>query len=97
MNPPFVRCRYCVAFEPCNLGNVYGRCRRKSPVPPKDAGSETVWPIVSVTTVGYGKLIQEALKDMLAEAGVDDGGLKPKELMGLLSKEAAADLRAGPR
>jgi phosphate transport system permease protein len=49
--------------------------------------------MAKVTTVGYGKLIQEALKDMLAEAGVDDGGLKPKELMGLLSKEAAADLR----
>lgn len=49
MNPPFIRCRYCVAFEPYNLGNVYGRCRRKSPAPPKDADSETLWPPVSVT------------------------------------------------
>ncbi|MBC2834219.1 phosphate ABC transporter permease PstA [Paragemmobacter straminiformis] len=49
--------------------------------------------MAKVTTVGYGKLIQEALQDMLDQAGVDTGGLKPKELMGLLSKEAAADLR----
>lgn len=49
--------------------------------------------MAKVTTVGYGKLIQEALKDMLDQAGVDTGGLKPKDLMGLLSKEAAADLR----
>lgn len=49
--------------------------------------------MAKVTTVGYGKLIQESLQKMLEDRGVDTGGMKPKELMGLLSKEAAADLR----
>ena len=49
--------------------------------------------MAKVTTVGYGKLIQASLQKMLEDRGVDTGGMKPKELMGLLSKEAAADLR----
>ena len=46
-----------------------------------------------VTTLGYGKLMQTALIAALAEKGVDTGDLKPKEIMGMMSKEAPADLR----
>ena len=46
-----------------------------------------------VTTIGYGKLMQQALLDELAAKGIDTGDLKPKEIMALLSKEAPADLR----
>ncbi len=49
--------------------------------------------MAKVTTVGYGKLIQSSLQKMLEDRGVDTGGMQPKELMGLMSKEAAADLR----
>ncbi|GGW40945.1 phosphate transport system permease protein PstA [Gemmobacter lanyuensis] len=46
-----------------------------------------------VTTIGYGKLVQKAIEDELAAKGIDTQGLKSKEIMGLLSKEAPADLR----
>lgn len=46
-----------------------------------------------VTTIGYAKLLQQALLDELAARGIDTGDLKPKEIMALLSKEAPADLR----
>ena len=46
-----------------------------------------------VTTLGYGKLVQQALLDALADKGISTGDLTPKEVMALLSKEAPADLR----
>jgi len=46
-----------------------------------------------VTTIGYGKLMQQALLDALDEQGIDKGDLTDKEIMALLSKEAPADLR----
>jgi phosphate transport system permease protein len=46
-----------------------------------------------VTTLGYGKLVQQALLDALVEKGISTGDLTPKEVMALLSKEAPADLR----
>ncbi|MES2967250.1 MAG: phosphate ABC transporter permease PstA [Pseudomonadota bacterium] len=46
-----------------------------------------------VTTIGYGKLMQKALLAEIAARGIDLGDLTPKEVMGLMSKEAPADLR----
>ena len=46
-----------------------------------------------VTTIGYGKLMQKALIAALEDRGIPTDGLKPKEIMGLMSKEAPADLR----
>jgi phosphate transport system permease protein len=46
-----------------------------------------------VTTIGYGKLMQKALLAEIAVRGIDLGDLTPKEVMGLMSKEAPADLR----
>lgn len=46
-----------------------------------------------VTTVGYGKLLQSALEAELTARGVETGELTSKEIVGLLSKEAPADLR----
>ncbi len=57
------------------------------------SGARDLAVMAKVTTVGYGKLIEGALQKMLEDRGVDTGGMKPKDLMGLLSKEAAADLR----
>lgn len=49
--------------------------------------------MAKVTTVGYGKLIQKALEAELTARGIDTSALKSKEIMGLMSKEAPADLR----
>ena len=57
------------------------------------AGNRNPEEMKKVTTLGYGKLMQEALIAALAERGIDTGDLKPKEIMALLSKEAPADLR----
>lgn len=46
-----------------------------------------------VTTLGYGKLLEAALIAALAEKGIATDALSEKEVTGLLSKEAAADLR----
>ncbi|SEN10474.1 phosphate ABC transporter membrane protein 2, PhoT family [Gemmobacter aquatilis] len=46
-----------------------------------------------VTTVGYGKILQKALEAELAARNIDTGTMKAKDVMGLLSKEAPADLR----
>ena len=49
--------------------------------------------MAKVTTVGYGKLIAAALKAELAAKGMDTSDVDAKEIMGLMSKEAPADLR----
>ncbi len=50
--------------------------------------------MTKVTTVGYGKLIDKAFKAALEAEGIDTSGLKPKEVAGLISKEAAGQIRA---
>lgn len=57
------------------------------------SGSRDPAVMAKVTTVGYAKLIQKALETELATRGIDTATLKPKEVMGLMSKEAPADLR----
>ncbi|WGV16750.1 phosphate ABC transporter permease PstA [Fuscovulum ytuae] len=49
--------------------------------------------MAKVTTLGYGKLLEKALVDALAEKGIPTDALTEKEVTGLLSKEAPADLR----
>ena len=49
--------------------------------------------MAKVTTLGYGKLIQKALEAELAARGIDTTALNAKELGGLLSQDAPADLR----
>ncbi len=57
------------------------------------AGDRDPEKLAKVTTLGYGKLIEASLEQMLADRGVDTKGQTAKQLMGLLSKEAASDLR----
>lgn len=47
-----------------------------------------------VTSLGYARLIQSALVAELATRGIDTRGLSDKEVMGLISQEAPAELRA---
>jgi len=49
--------------------------------------------MAKVTTLGYGKLMEAALFGALAEKGIDTAELSKKEVMGLMSKEAPAELR----
>lgn len=49
--------------------------------------------MAKVTTLGYGKLIQKALEAELAARGIDTSALSAKEVGGLLSQDAPADLR----
>jgi phosphate transport system permease protein len=58
---------------------------------PKSTGTREG--LAKITTVTYGKVIATALEDALATAGIDPGGLSAKEISGLLSKDAAGDLR----
>jgi phosphate transport system permease protein len=46
-----------------------------------------------VTTIGYGKLIQRALKDTIAAHGIAIDGLSDKDVADMISKEAAARVR----
>ncbi|MEZ5911315.1 MAG: phosphate ABC transporter permease PstA [Paracoccaceae bacterium] len=46
-----------------------------------------------VTTIGYGKLLDKALKASLAERGVTVEGLTDKDVADMISKEAAAQVR----
>lgn len=46
-----------------------------------------------VTTTGYGKLIAKNLETALAANGVKTDDMKPKDIAGLISEEAAATLR----
>ena len=83
------------------LGNGVGAFRQtyvEIPVTLDEAvldksGSRDPAVMAKVTTIGYGKLIQKALEAELAAKGIDTSALKPKEVMGLMSKEAPADLR----
>ena len=50
--------------------------------------------MLKVTTVGYSKLLTEAFQAELVAKGVDLGGLTPKAVATLISKDAAGDLRA---
>ena len=58
------------------------------------AGNGNREDMLKVTTVGYTKLLVQAFQAELAAKGVDLGGLKPKEVAALISKDAAGDLRA---
>ncbi|MEY4984473.1 MAG: phosphate transporter permease PtsA [Pseudomonadota bacterium] len=49
--------------------------------------------MAKVTTLGYGKLMEAALFSALEGKGIDTGALSKKEVMGLMSKEAPAELR----
>ena len=57
------------------------------------AGTRDPKAMAKVTTVGYGKLIAKALEAELAAKGLDTAAVDSKAIMGLMSKEAAADLR----
>ncbi len=50
--------------------------------------------MTKVTTVGYGKVLSAGLMATLEARNIDLGGLKPKEVAELISKDAAGDLRA---
>ncbi len=49
--------------------------------------------MAKVTTVGYGKLLAKALAAELAARGIDDKGMKAKDLAKLISEESPATLR----
>ena len=49
--------------------------------------------MASVTTIGYGKLIGKALATEVKAKGIDIGAMTPKDLVGMVSENAAADLR----
>src|SRR5690606_10344144 len=48
---------------------------------------------VKVTTVGYSKVLDASFVAAVEAAGIDTGGLTPKDIAGLLSEESAATLR----
>ena len=83
------------------LGNGLGACRQtfvEIPVTLDEAALDKAATrdpkaMAKVTTVGYGKLIAAALKAELAAKGMDTSDVDAKEIMGLMSKEAPADLR----
>lgn len=50
--------------------------------------------MVKVTTVGYNKLLTRAFEAEMAAKGIDTGELPSKEVVALISKDAAGDLRA---
>ena len=49
--------------------------------------------MAAVTTIGYGKLIGKALAAAIEAKGIDIGAMTPKDLVGMVSENAAADLR----
>ena len=49
--------------------------------------------IAKVTTIAYGKLLQDALTAELTEKALLPAGMKPKDVGGMISKEAPAQLR----
>ncbi|MCC0068338.1 MAG: phosphate ABC transporter permease PstA [Rhodobacteraceae bacterium] len=49
--------------------------------------------LVKVTTVGYSKVLDASFVAAVEAAGIDTGGLTPKDIAGLLSEESAATLR----
>ena len=50
--------------------------------------------IKKVLTLSYGKLLDKALDAAITDKGIQVAGLSDKDLSGLISKEASADLRA---
>ena len=46
-----------------------------------------------VTTLTYGPILAQALRDTIAANGIDIAGLKPKDVGDLISKDASAQLR----
>ena len=50
--------------------------------------------IKKALTLTYGKLLNKALEASIADKGIQIEGLSAKDISGLISKEAAADLRA---
>ena len=57
------------------------------------AGNRNPDEMKSVTTIGYGKLINAALLARIQELGLSNEGLSDKEIAGLISQEAPATLR----
>jgi phosphate transport system permease protein len=58
-----------------------------------NGGKGDVKDLAKVTTIGYGKLIGQALADEITAKGVDLGTLTPKDLVALVSEESSATLR----
>ena len=58
------------------------------------AGNGNREDMMAVTTVGYNKLLTQAFTAELAAKGIDLGGLQPKDVAAMISKDAAGDLRA---
>jgi phosphate transport system permease protein len=83
------------------LGNGFGAFRQTVVEIPvtldaavlDNSGTRDLEVMKKVTTIGYGKVIQQALEAELANRGIDTSAVKAKDVMGLMSKEAAADLR----
>ncbi|NBO21046.1 MAG: DUF3333 domain-containing protein, partial [Rhodobacteraceae bacterium] len=57
------------------------------------AGNRNPDEMQSTTTIAYGRLLQQALTDELNKRQIDLNGLEPKDILGLMSKEAPANLR----
>ncbi|MCB1417431.1 MAG: DUF3333 domain-containing protein, partial [Nitratireductor sp.] len=57
------------------------------------AGNRDPAEMAKVTTIGYGNLLKKALAADLEARGVSTEGISSKEIAGLLSKEAPAQLR----
>lgn len=57
------------------------------------AGNRNSAEMAKVTTIGYGKLLGQALAAEIAAKGIDAGALKPKDIESLLSGESGATLR----
>ena len=58
------------------------------------AGNRNPEDMKKVTTIGYAKLLEAGLKEAIATKGLTiDPGLTPKQIAGLLSQDAAAQLR----
>ena len=65
------------------------------------AGHADATEMAKVSTVGYAKLLGQSLEAELAARGIAAGGLKSKDIAGMISEESAATLRnlvlANPR
>lgn len=57
------------------------------------SGTRDIEVMKKVTTIGYAGVLGTALTQTLADKGIDTAGLSAKEVTGLLSQEAAAQLR----
>ncbi len=57
------------------------------------SGTRDLAVMSKVTTVGYAAVIQEALEKAIVENGIDTTGMTPKDIAGVISLEAPAQLR----